>query len=234
MNTGVVFNIQRFSVQDGPGIRTTVFLKGCPLDCRWCHNPESQSVLPQVTVMGNRCIRCGQCVEACPEHAEPDRVNKPEVTQVCTRCGECSDACPTGARQIVGEAMSVDQVIAEVLKDRVFHEDSKGGMTVSGGEPLVQAEFVQQLLAAAREQGVHTALDTCGFGPQDRLLATASLAGLVLYDVKLIDDQKHIHFTGASNVSILENLRTLAKLRTTTIWLRFPRDPRRERQRQRR
>jgi pyruvate formate lyase activating enzyme len=220
VNSGLVFNIQRFSVQDGPGIRTTVFLKGCPLDCWWCHNPESQSSRPQVLIAANRCIRCGQCLQVCP-NPSTETLSGPVVSDACSRCGACVDVCPTGARQMIGRQLNVAQVLTEVQKDRVFHEDSGGGVTISGGEPLVQAEFVQQILGACREHGIHSALDTCGYGPQDRLLAVAGLADLVLYDVKFIDDQKHVRYTGVSNQRILENLRALARTKRV-VWLRLP------------
>jgi len=211
MMEGLVYNIQRFSIQDGPGIRTTVFLKGCPLDCWWCHNPESQDAAPQVMVAQDRCIRCGECRKACPQGLAGE----------CGRCGRCADACPTGARRMVGRRMTVEQVLEEIGQDRVFYDESAGGVTVSGGEPLAQCEFVIELLRGCRREGIHTALDTCGFAPQARLLEAACLADLVLYDVKLVDEARHIRYTGVSNRAILENLQALAAVHGN-IWVRVP------------
>jgi pyruvate formate lyase activating enzyme len=214
----LVFNIQHYSLADGPGIRTTVFLKGCPLSCWWCHNPESQSTRPEVITVEGRCIQCGECRTACPEDALDELSTG---TERCIRCGACVAACPTGARQMVGREMTITQVMAEVLKDRIFYEEGKGGMTVSGGEPLTQPEFVVALLRAARTQGIHSALDTCGFARREALLVAASLADVVLYDLKMLDDARHRRFTGVSNVEILENLRALSE-RHANIWLRIP------------
>ena len=211
MASGVVFNIQRYSVQDGPGIRTTVFLKGCPLDCWWCHNPESQRPEPQIMVMEGRCIQCGECREACPQGLEG----------MCEQCGRCVGACPTGARQSVGGRMTAGEVLAEVRKDRIFHEESGGGVTFSGGEPLVQFEFLRELLGACRAEGIHTALDTCGHAPIDQLLAAGRLANLVLYDLKMVDEARHRNYTGVSSGRIIDNLRALGKAHEN-IWLRIP------------
>lgn len=207
----MIFNIQRYCVHDGPGIRTTLFLKGCPLDCWWCHNPESKSPCSELTIRESRCIHCGLCSEACPQ----------DLAGPCQHCGECAAACPAGARELVGRRISVPEALAEILKDRIFHEESGGGVTVSGGEPLMQCEFLCALLQACRDQGIHTALDTCGHAPQAHLLRAAALADLVLYDLKLIDDARHIRCTGVSNARILENLRTLSE-HHPNIWLRIP------------
>jgi pyruvate formate lyase activating enzyme len=211
VESGVVFNIQRYSLQDGPGIRTTVFLKGCPLDCWWCHNPESHAPEPEITVIESRCIRCGQCREACPSG----------LAGPCTRCGACVAACPTDARQRIGRTMTVGQVLAEVRKDRVFYDESGGGVTLSGGEPLMQFEFLQSVLRACRDEGIHTAIDTCGYAPAEQLLAAAGLADLVLYDLKMMDDARHVRFTGVSNTQILDNLVALSD-RHCRVWIRVP------------
>ena len=228
MESGLVFNIQKYSIQDGPGIRTTVFLKGCPLDCWWCHNPESQSPEPEITVIEGRCMRCGECRRVCVRGGSPQggqavggaRGPAGEPT-ACTLCGKCVEACPTGARQMVGRRMNAAEVLAEVLKDRVFYEESGGGVTFSGGEPLQQPRFLMALLQACRDAGLHTAVDTCGFAPKEDLLAAAPLADLFLYDLKFMDENHHARYTGASNVSILDNLRALGGIHGN-IWIRVP------------
>jgi pyruvate formate lyase activating enzyme len=231
MLTGLVSNIQRYSVQDGPGIRTTVFLQGCPLDCWWCHNSEARSLTPQILVLEGRCLRCGACVHVCPRaHASPGLADaapgalasppEPARSQ-CRLCGACVETCPTGARQRVGRTMTVDDVLAAIGEDTIFYDDSGGGVTFSGGEPLVQAEFLQAALAACRARGIHTALDTCGFAPRDKLLAAASQAQLVLYDLKFMDDARHRRYTGVSNRLILENLQALSRTRAQ-LWIRVP------------
>ncbi len=222
MKNGLVFNIQRYSVHDGPGIRTTVFLKGCPLRCAWCHNPEGISPKREIMVIEGRCLGCGECRAVCPRAAEAEGEGplSPRVAE-CELCGACSAACPVEARRIIGEDMTVDQVMATVLQDRVFYEESGGGVTFSGGEPLMQSEFLYELLSACRLQGLHTAVDTCGMAPKDELLRIASLTDLFLYDLKLIEDTSHREYTGVSNKRILENLLALGKMHST-IWVRIP------------
>jgi pyruvate formate lyase activating enzyme len=222
MESGLVFNVQKYSLHDGPGIRTAVFLKGCPLCCSWCHNPESRSPRPELVVLETRCAACGECRRACP-FGQAAAGNGPQPTHLadCTLCGECVDACPTGARQIIGERKTVAEVMATVLQDRVFYEDSGGGVTFSGGEPLTQPAFLKALLEACRGEGLRTAVDTCGFACTDVLLEIARRTDLFLFDVKLMDDAKHRHYTGVSNGPILENLRALAKAHAN-IWLRVP------------
>jgi pyruvate formate lyase activating enzyme len=222
MLTGLVFNIQRCSLHDGPGVRTTVFLKGCPLRCLWCHNPESQSPRPELIVHPDRCVRCGACWDACPrERRDMPRVAPLLDNSHCTGCGQCVDGCPHDARQLDARRMTVQQVLAEVLRDRIFYDDSGGGVTVSGGEPLMQADFVQSLLAACRTAGIATAVDTCGDAPREQLLATAALADLFLYDITLMDERRHRQATGVSNRRILDNLQALAAVHRQ-IWIRVP------------
>jgi pyruvate formate lyase activating enzyme len=219
MEPGRILNIQRYCLHDGPGIRTTVFLKGCPLTCPWCHNPESQQAEAEVRVLEARCVRCGQCSEACPQRSAEETVDQADIR--CTRCGMCVEACPTGARQMLGQLMTVEQVLERVLRDRLFYDDSGGGVTLSGGEPLMQPHFSLGLLRACRGQSVHTALDTCGYASRDTLLALAAEVDLFLYDLKCMDDQLHRAQTGVSNESILENLQALAAIHDN-IWIRIP------------
>lgn len=221
MDTGLVFDIQKYSIHDGPGIRTTVFLKGCPLHCPWCHNPESRSPDVEISWSEARCIGCYQCWQVCPQACEV-RPATPEIDrQRCLGCGRCVAACPTGAREWVGRQRTVDEILAEVLQDRLFYDESGGGVTLSGGEPLMQAEFSRQLLAACRREGLHTAVDTCGFGRCEDLLGLAAYTNLFLYDVKILDDQRHRQYTGVSNVVILENLTALCEA-GAEVWVRVP------------
>jgi pyruvate formate lyase activating enzyme len=222
MQRGLVFNLQRYCLHDGPGIRTTVFLKGCALSCSWCHNPESQAATPEVMVLEDRCIRCGFCVEACPEQVPvPGGGRTVEQVSHCIVCGACVEACPSGARQIAGRRIEAEDLAEEVLRDRVFFDQSGGGVTFSGGEPLHQATFLRQALSACRLAGLHTAVDTCGLAPRDVLLDIAELTDLFLYDVKFIDDERHREHTGAGNGTILENLSALIEA-DRRIWLRVP------------
>ncbi|MHB1310747.1 MAG: glycyl-radical enzyme activating protein [Gemmatimonadaceae bacterium] len=208
--TGLVFNVQRFSVHDGPGLRTTVFMKGCPLTCTWCHNPESQSAAPAFVRLQHRCMRCGRCTDE--ELANP----------VVSGRDECDvDACPTGALQMVGDRLDAPALVTSLLSDRVFFDESGGGVTMSGGEPLVQAPFVTDVLARLRAEGVHTALDTCGFTPWPWLRDAAAHADLVLYDLKLMDPVRHEAATGVRNERILENLTALAAVHSN-IRVRIP------------
>lgn len=222
MQTGLVFDIQRYSIQDGPGIRTTVYLKGCPLRCWWCHNPESQAAEPEILVSENRCVRCGECWKACPQcDSDHDESTLYRGGAGCIRCGQCVSACASGARNMVGRQMDVDEVMAEVLKDRIFYDESGGGVTLSGGEPLMQPTFVKSLLMACRAEDIATAVDTCGYADREDLLAIAPLTDLFLYDVKTLDDGRHLRETGVSNATILDNLQALSRL-GANIWLRVP------------
>lgn len=201
METGTIFNIKHYSINDGPGIRTTVFFKGCPLACQWCHNPESQRSAPQLMVHRQRCTGCGACREICPHGCDWDK---------CTACGRCTQVCNAQAREIVGEEMTVTQVVDRVERDLVFYDQSGGGVTFSGGEPLHQPEFLRSLLAACREREIHTAVDTSGYATPETVRAVAPLTDLFLYDLKLMDRKKHREYTGVGNELILENLALLA------------------------
>jgi pyruvate formate lyase activating enzyme len=210
MLTGLVFNVQRFSVHDGPGVRTTVFVKGCPLCCAWCHNPESQHPATEFVRLRHLCMRCGHCTD--------DELDHPVVVG---RDEEDVAACPTGALQGVGERIGSAALVETLLRDRIFFDESGGGVTISGGEPLVQAAFVTDVLRRLRAEGVHTALDTCGFGRWDELRDAAEHASLVLYDLKVMDSARHQAATGVPNGLILDNLRALAGVHPA-IWIRIP------------
>ncbi|HON06488.1 MAG TPA: glycyl-radical enzyme activating protein [Verrucomicrobiota bacterium] len=216
---GLIFNIQKFSINDGPGIRTTVFLKGCPLNCLWCHNPEGISSEKQFIVIENRCISCGKCIEVCPDNLG-DSSKFHQSYNKCKVCGECVKFCPTEARQIVGTEIEDEQLTREILKDRIFFDDD-GGVTFSGGEPLKQFDFLISVLEKLRRNGIHTAIDTCGYAHPDIVRSAAKVADLFLFDLKFISSQKHKLYTGTPNDVILENLLLLNAIHKN-IWLRIP------------
>ena len=212
MATGLVFDIRRYSIHDGPGIRTTVFFKGCPLACFWCHNPESQASGPEIFYRESRCVRCKACAAACMNEAISWKDGVPTVDpERCERCGVCAEACVADARELVGREMTAAEVMAEVERDTPFYEESGGGVTLSGGEPLMQPEFARELLEACKARGIHTALDTCGHASWETLDRLRPYVDLFLYDLKLIDDDRHRRFTGASNESLLNNLQLLSR-----------------------
>ena len=210
MITATIFDIQRNSYVDGPGIRTTVFFKGCNLRCAWCHNPESQSVLPQMMFYKNKCTGCGKCKEKCPNALEK-----------CDLCSKCTLYCPHDAREICGREYTVDEVLREVLKDKKFYENSGGGVTFSGGECMLQIDFLAEILKACKENGVHTAVDTAGHIHYERFEKILPYTDLFLYDVKCFDSEKHKQYTGVGNELILENLKRLLAV-DKSIWVRIP------------
>ncbi len=213
--TGRVFDIQRFSIHDGPGIRTTVFLKGCPLSCRWCCNPESQSADPDITWFGEKCSACGTCVEACKRDAVVvDGAGRRRVERArCDLCGDCVSLCPGEALTIVGRSMTVDDVLREVASDAIFYSRSGGGLTLSGGEPLAQPTFAAELLRRYKSDyvGLHTTVETCGEAPWEDVVPVAPHVDLFLYDIKHMDTAAHRRHTGTGNERILENAARLAE-----------------------
>ncbi len=220
--TGRVFDIQRFCVHDGPGIRTTVFLKGCPMRCVWCHNPEGISSAPALSFVESACIGCGECARACPRGAHRVESGGHVLDRAaCAACGTCAAACPAGALELVGRDRSVDDVMSAVLRDKAFYESSGGGLTLSGGEPAFQPEFSLALCAAARENGIHCAVETCGFAPEKVMRRFAAAADLFLFDVKETDPVLHREFTGVPLERVLENLRLLHDL-GAAVRLRLP------------
>jgi len=208
--TGIVARIDRSAVHDGPGVRTLIFFKGCPLRCTWCHSPETQSSKPEVVLHDDRCIDCGTCVATCAHGAVVVNGRRHGVDRSrCEVCGECAVACPPGAREVVGRTVTVESLVSQIERDTIFHDCSGGGVTVSGGEPLHQPLFLEALLRRCRERRIHTAVETCGFAPAQTLLDVARWTDLFLYDLKLMDDARHRSATGQSNRRILENLRLL-------------------------
>jgi len=261
--TGTIFDIKKYSIHDGPGIRTTVFFKGCPLRCVWCHNPEGQKASAEIMFFSDRCTFCGTCVSVCPNHAvtlkavsresnwihpgaleagsrETDRVHPGQdmllegrgsemnrayeihtLQKKCIACGECVKACPSGAREVAGRVVTSDELTREIMKDVVFYDSSGGGVTFSGGEPLLQPDFLLVLLRECKEREIHTAVDTCGFTEWETLSAIVPYVDLILYDLKCMDTGMHFQFTGRSNEVILENLIRLSKIHSN-VTVRFP------------
>jgi pyruvate formate lyase activating enzyme len=226
MNSAVVFNIQRFSLHDGPGIRTTVFFKGCPLRCLWCHNPESMDVRPEPLISADRCLGCELCVPVC-EHGLTGRVDldpgEHRPTAVCERCGRCAEACPGGARQMAGESLTAARLLARIRRDDPYYEESGGGVTFSGGEPLAPgaAPVVLECLAALQQAGISTAVDTCGHVASEVLRQAAAYTDLFLFDLKIMDPVRHLQATGQDNGLIQANLRWLLA-EGARVWIRVP------------
>lgn len=221
--SGTVFRIQRYSIQDGPGIRTTVFLKGCPLRCTWCSNPESQALRPELLFRRSRCIGCGSCVDTCEAGAlalDDERAGLDR--SLCDLCMKCADACSSGALEISGETVNVAETVEEACRDEIFYSNSGGGVTLSGGEPLAQPDFALRLLKGLKDRSIHTALDTCGHAEMSVIDEVIQYTDLVLFDVKHLDADRHCDGTGVDNALILDNLRRISAADGTEIWIRIP------------
>jgi pyruvate formate lyase activating enzyme len=222
MKKGMIFDIQKYAIHDGAGIRTTVFFKGCPLRCWWCQNPEGQDSKPELVYRKSRCIDCGECAKNCPQeaislvaqHASINRKN-------CVLCDNCSRVCPSDALSIAGKQVSVKEILEEIEKDTPFFNESGGGVTFSGGEPLLQHDFLNALLTECKERDIHTIVQTCGFAPYEIVDRVRDKVDLFLYDIKIMDNRMHRKYTGASNRQILENLRKLAESGSSIV-ISFP------------
>ncbi len=222
MDKGMVFNIQKFSIHDGPGIRTTVFFKGCPLNCLWCHNPESQSFDKELMINRDKCTGCGRCVQKCKSNAISMKDGLPvNDFDKCTVCGTCTDFCINNAREIVGEEKAINEILKEIDKDSVFYDQSQGGVTFSGGEAMCQINVLEQLAMRCKEKGISVAVDTCGYVPFESFERILEYVDVFLYDIKLMDSSLHKKYTGVGNELILENLIKLSE-RGANINLRIP------------
>ncbi|MBZ9686119.1 glycyl-radical enzyme activating protein [Clostridium estertheticum] len=222
MTSATIINIQKYSIHDGPGIRTTVFFKGCPLNCWWCHNPESQNPSPEIMFFKEKCTGCGSCFKRCPAKAI-EFVDRYPLTyeSKCTLCGKCSDFCLSNARELVGKAITVKDLMSEIIKDEVFYEESNGGVTFSGGEPLMHADYLYNVLKICNDKGIHTTVDTSGYAAWEQFEKIVDKVDLFLFDIKHMNNEKHLKYTGVGNIVILENLKKLSQ-KGSNIYIRLP------------
>jgi len=219
---GIVFDVKRYAVNDGPGIRTTVFFKGCPMRCWWCHNPESQNPKPELMYKRTRCKGSGECVKKCPKKAISKGGQYVSINRkLCNSCGKCALACPSDALMLVGRAAGADEMLKEIERDVTFYDESGGGVTFSGGEPLMQPDFLEALLGDCKERNIRTALDTCGYASCETVDRIMDKVDLFLYDIKSMDDQTHRKYTGVSNKLVIQNFKRLAE-NGSSISIRFP------------
>lgn len=213
----LIFDIQRFSLHDGPGIRTVIFFKGCPLRCVWCQNPESLNPYKEIAFYENKCINSGKCITMCKQHSiKLDNINMIDRS-TCDACGACADACPSSAIKVVGRYYTAKELLEEVLKDKPFFDQSEGGVTFSGGEPALHHRFLKAFIEMCNKQGIHTAMETCGYFNMAVMQDTIKLVDLILYDIKIFDETKHIKFTGKTNKIIFENLKRLVTVAKNVV-----------------
>ncbi len=222
MPRGILFDIRRYAINDGPGIRSTLFFKGCNLHCSWCHNPEGISPLPVKMFTASRCIGCGTCFFHCPSKAITMTDGKPKTgKELCRQCGTCARVCPAGASLMAGQVYTTQEVITTILKDRILYDESGGGVTFSGGEPLLQHAFLLEMLKECGLKGIHRAVDTAGNVSPAILNEVAAVTDLFLYDLKIMNEDLHRRWTGVSNRTILDNLKLLSR-RRSAIHIRIP------------
>lgn len=221
-NDGIIFNIQRYSIHDGPGIRTTVFLKGCPLRCRWCSNPESINPYPEIFFRQEKCDQCGKCVDLCTPKAITIIESFIQIDRVkCNLCMECVDICSLGAINHIGEKLTVNEVVTEVMRDELFYNNSGGGVTISGGEPLYQIEFTLNLLKKFKKKSLHTTIDTTGYAKSEDLDKILPYTDLILFDIKHLNPKMHQKGTGVANELILKNFEKCL-IKRMKVWIRLP------------
>jgi len=216
---GVISNIQRYSLHDGPGIRTLIFFKGCPLVCKWCSNPETQKKEKEIMFNSNLCIGCGKCVEVCPEKIKP---NEFLGSKRCRKCGKCVEVCPAGARRIIGRQVTINELFEEVVKDEQFYRSSGGGVTLGGGEPCLQVPFARVLIEKCVQRGIDVAVETSGYCSEDKFIRLIELVNHLFVDIKHMNPKKHKTFTGVTNELILNNIKCAAKIEKVNLTIRVP------------
>lgn len=219
--TGTYFALKRFAVHDGPGVRTTLFLKGCPLSCLWCHNPEGKNCKPEIALYSHKCTQCLRCADVCEESAHIFNGEHTVNRDTCTFCAKCKDACFNDAIEVFGKKITVNEALKMLLEDRLFYESSSGGVTISGGEPLMQADFLRELLILLKKENIHTSIDTCGYADKEAFDKIIPHTDLFLYDIKAFNKETHIKLTGKSNKIIWDNLKYITENNKPVI-IRFP------------